>query len=54
MTTFGMAFAFQTDRDAALSPEAGQPARWWPLDDPPERRSRHLWQWMFEYLTGAR
>lgn len=51
VTTFGVAFVFQADRSNALSPEAGQPARWWPLDDPPERRSPHLWQWMFDYLT---
>lgn len=50
-TTFGVAFVFQADRDAALSPEAGQPARWWPLAAPPERRNQHLWEWMFEHLT---
>ena len=51
VTTFGVAFVFQADRGKALSHEAGQPARWWPLDEPPERRSPHLWQRMFEYLT---
>ena len=50
VTTFGVAFVFQADRDTTLSPEAGQPASWWPLAEPPERRNPHHWQWMFEHL----
>ena len=50
VTTFGVAFVFQADRDATLSPEAGQPASWWPLAEPPERRNLHHWEWMVEHL----
>jgi len=53
VTTFGAAFVFQADRNNVLSPEDGQPARWWPLAQPPERRREHLWEWMVEHLTRA-
>ncbi|HSP27783.1 MAG TPA: NUDIX domain-containing protein, partial [Ilumatobacteraceae bacterium] len=53
VTTFGVAFVFQADRNTVLSPEAGQPARWWALAEPPERRNPYLWEWMFEHLTRA-
>ena len=51
VTTFGAAFVFQGDRDDVLSPEDGQPARWWPLAQPPDRRREHLWDWMVEHLA---
>jgi 8-oxo-dGTP pyrophosphatase MutT (NUDIX family) len=52
VTTFGAAFVFQGDRTDVLSPEDGQPARWWPLARPPQRRREHLWDWMVEHLDG--
>jgi len=52
VTTFGAAFVFQADRTAVLSPEDGQPARWWPIAQPPERRREHLWDRMVEHLAG--
>jgi 8-oxo-dGTP diphosphatase len=51
VTTFGLAFTFHADLDAPLSPEAGQPARWWPLTDPPERRHLRMWEWMVEHFA---
>lgn len=51
VTTFGVAFVFRADRSDPLSPEDGQPARWWPLARPPGRRREHLWDWMVEYLA---
>ncbi len=51
VTTFGAAFVFQGDRDDVLSPEDGQPARWWPLAQPPQRRREHLWDWMADHLA---
>lgn len=53
VTTFGAAFVFQADRNEVLSPEDGQPACWWPVAQPPERRREHLWEWMIEHLTRA-
>jgi 8-oxo-dGTP pyrophosphatase MutT (NUDIX family) len=53
VTTFGAAFVFQADRNDELHPEDGQPARWWPLAQPPERRREHLWDRMVEHLTRA-
>ena len=53
VTTFGAAFVFEADRTAVLSPEDGQPARWWPIAQPPERRIEHLWDRMVEHLPGA-
>ena len=51
VTTFGAAFVFEGDRDAPLSPEDGQPARWWQVDEPPQRRREHLWDRMAEHLS---
>lgn len=51
VTTFGAAFVFRADRTGVLSPEDGQPARWWPLAEPPERRLEHLWVRMTEHLA---
>lgn len=51
VTTFGAAFVFQGDRTDVLSPEDGQPARWWPLAQPPQRRREHLWDRMVEHLA---
>ena len=51
VTTFGAAFVFQGDRDDVLSPEEGQPARWWPVARPPQRRREHLWDRMVEHLA---
>jgi 8-oxo-dGTP pyrophosphatase MutT (NUDIX family) len=51
VTTFGVAFVFEGNRDAPLSPEDGQPARWWSLAEPPQRRREHLWGWMVEHLA---
>jgi len=51
-TTFGVAFVLQGDRGDVLSPEDGQPARWWPLAHPPQRRREHLWDRMVEHLDG--
>ncbi len=53
VTTFGAAFVFQADRNDVLYPEDGQPARWWPLAQPPERRREHLWEWMVEHLDRS-
>lgn len=53
VTTFGLAFTFHADLDAPLSPETGQPARWWPLTQPPERRHLRMWEWMVEHLARA-
>lgn len=50
VTTFGAAFVFHAGRDERLSPEDGQPARWWPVAEPPERRREHQWEWMIEHL----
>jgi 8-oxo-dGTP pyrophosphatase MutT (NUDIX family) len=50
VTTFGAAFVFRADRNDELHPEDGQPARWWPLAQPPERRMEHLWDRMVEYV----
>jgi 8-oxo-dGTP pyrophosphatase MutT (NUDIX family) len=50
VTTFGAAFVFQADRDAELRAEDGQPARWWPIAQPPERRMEHLWDRMVEHV----
>jgi 8-oxo-dGTP pyrophosphatase MutT (NUDIX family) len=51
VTTFGVAFVFQGDRSDVLSPEDGQPARWWPLAQPPQRRREHLWDRMVGHLA---
>jgi 8-oxo-dGTP pyrophosphatase MutT (NUDIX family) len=51
VTTFGAAFVFEGDRNHPLSPEDGQPARWWPLARPPDRRREHLWDRMVEHLA---
>ncbi len=51
VTTFGVAFVFQGDRADVLSPEEGQPARWWPLVEPPQRRREHLWARMVEHFA---
>jgi 8-oxo-dGTP diphosphatase len=50
VTTFGVAFVFRADRNDELHPEDGQPARWWPLAQPPERRMEHLWDRMVEHV----
>ena len=51
VTTFGAAFVFLGDRTDVLSPEDGQPARWWPIALPPQGRREHLWDWMVEHLA---
>lgn len=51
VTTFGVAFVFQGDRADVLSPEDGQPARWWSIARPPQRRREHLWDWMVDHLA---
>ncbi len=53
VTTFGAAFVFRADRNDELRPEDGQPARWWPLAQPPDRRREHLWEWMAEHLARS-
>lgn len=51
VTTFGAAFVFPGDRTDVLRSEDGQPARWWPLSEPPQRRREQLWDRMVEHLA---